>query len=61
MATITRTSSSAGAASSASSKPSGDVDVLSAGSLDTLMTKADGPAFHAATGYPLVGTSAARS
>jgi molybdate/tungstate transport system substrate-binding protein len=41
----------------ASSKPSGDVDVFSAGSLDTLMTKSVGPAFHAATGYTLVDTS----
>jgi molybdate/tungstate transport system substrate-binding protein len=31
--------------------------VLSAGSLDTLMTKTVGPAFHAATGYTLVDTS----
>jgi len=37
--------------------PSGDVDVFSAGSLDTLMTKTVGPAFHAATGYTLVDTS----
>jgi molybdate/tungstate transport system substrate-binding protein len=37
--------------------PSGDVDVFSAGSLDTLMTKSVGPAFHAATGYTLVDTS----
>jgi molybdate/tungstate transport system substrate-binding protein len=36
---------------------SGDVDVFSAGSLDTLMTKTIGPAFHAATGYTLVDTS----
>jgi len=35
---------------------SGDVDVFSAGSLDTLM-KTVGPAFHAATGYTLVDTS----
>jgi molybdate/tungstate transport system substrate-binding protein len=33
------------------------VDVFSAGSLDTLMTKSVGPAFHAATGYTLVDTS----
>ena len=39
------------------SKHSGDVDVFSAGSLDTLMTKSVGPAFHAATGYTLVDTS----
>jgi len=31
--------------------------VLSAGSLDTLMTKTVAPAFHAATGYTLVDTS----
>jgi molybdate/tungstate transport system substrate-binding protein len=37
--------------------PSGDVYVFSAGSLDTLMTKQVGPAFHAATGYTLVDTS----
>ncbi|HET9075219.1 MAG TPA: extracellular solute-binding protein [Solirubrobacteraceae bacterium] len=36
---------------------SGDVDVLSAGSLDTLLTQKVGPAFHAATGYTLVDTS----
>jgi molybdate/tungstate transport system substrate-binding protein len=36
---------------------SGEVDVLSAGSLDTLMTKVVGPAFHRATGYTLVNTS----
>ena len=42
---------------SASAKPSGDVYVFSAGSLDTLMTKTVGPAFHAATGYTLVDTS----
>jgi molybdate/tungstate transport system substrate-binding protein len=42
---------------SAPSKPSGNVDVFSAGSLDTLMTKSVGPAFHAATGYTLVDTS----
>ncbi len=40
---------------------SGDVDVLSAGSLDTLMTKTVGPAFHAATGYTLVDTSGGSS
>jgi len=43
--------------SSATALPSGDVDVFSAGSLDTLMTKTVGPAFHAATGYTLVDTS----
>ncbi|HTV11428.1 MAG TPA: extracellular solute-binding protein [Acidimicrobiales bacterium] len=45
------------AAASVATKHSGDVDVLSAGSLDTLMTKTVGPAFHAATGYTLVDTS----
>jgi molybdate/tungstate transport system substrate-binding protein len=49
--------SSTNAASSPTAKPSGDVDVFSAGSLDTLMTKSVGPAFHAATGYTLVDTS----
>jgi molybdate/tungstate transport system substrate-binding protein len=41
----------------AATKSSGNVDVFSAGSLDTLMTKSVGPAFHAATGYTLVDTS----
>jgi molybdate/tungstate transport system substrate-binding protein len=50
-------SSTATASSTASALPSGDVDVFSAGSLDTLMTKSVGPAFHAATGYTLVDTS----
>jgi molybdate/tungstate transport system substrate-binding protein len=50
-------SSSATPTPSSTSKPSGDVDVFSAGSLDTLMTKSVGPAFHAATGYTLVDTS----
>jgi molybdate/tungstate transport system substrate-binding protein len=52
--TSTPTSSSAG-------KHTGDVDVLSAGSLDTVFTKAIGPAFHAATGYTLVDTSGGAS
>src|SRR5580693_3986564 len=51
------TPASASSSSSASANPSGDVDVFSAGSLDTLMTKSVGPAFHAATGYTLVDTS----
>jgi molybdate/tungstate transport system substrate-binding protein len=50
-------SSPSSKAPTTSSKPSGDVDVFSAGSLDTLMTKSVGPAFHAATGYTLVDTS----
>lgn len=33
------------------------MDVFSAGSLDTLMSKSVGPAFHAATGYTMVDTS----
>jgi molybdate/tungstate transport system substrate-binding protein len=57
----TTSSSSAPASSapatSASALPTGDVDVFSAGSLDTLMTKSVGPAFHTATGYTLVDTS----
>jgi molybdate/tungstate transport system substrate-binding protein len=48
-------------AASAGAKHSGDVDVLSAGSLDTLMTKVVGPAFHRATGYSLVDTSGGSS
>jgi molybdate/tungstate transport system substrate-binding protein len=59
-------SASAASASIARAQPSvvkhsGDVDVLSAGSLDTLMTKTVGPAFHAATGYTLVDTSGGSS
>lgn len=44
-----------------SARASGSVDVLSAGSLDTLMTKTVGPAFHRATGYTLVDTSGGSS
>ena len=40
---------------------SGNVDVISAGSLDTLMTKSVAPAFHKATGYTLVDTSGGSS
>jgi molybdate/tungstate transport system substrate-binding protein len=54
--TSTTTASSSSSAT-ATAMPSGDVDVLSAGSLDTLMTKTVGPAFHTATGYTLVDTS----
>src|SRR5665213_3194086 len=43
--------------STTAAKPSGDVEVFSAGSLDTLLTKSVGPAFHTATGYTLVDTS----
>jgi molybdate/tungstate transport system substrate-binding protein len=45
------------ASTAAATKHSGNVEVFSAGSLDTLMTKSVGPAFHAATGYTLVDTS----
>lgn len=55
------TSSQHSASSSLSSTHSGDVDVLSAGSLNTLMTKTVGPAFHKATGYTLVDTSGGSS
>jgi molybdate/tungstate transport system substrate-binding protein len=56
--TSTTTSPSASrSTTAAATKHSGDVDVFSAGSLDTLMTKSVGPAFHAATGYTLVDTS----
>lgn len=48
---------SAPKATSSAARHSGDVDVLSAGSLDTLMTKTVAPAFHRATGYKLVVTS----
>jgi molybdate/tungstate transport system substrate-binding protein len=53
--------SSPSSKSSSTTKPSGDVDVFSAGSLNTLMTKTVAPAFHAATGYTLVDTSAGSS
>jgi molybdate/tungstate transport system substrate-binding protein len=45
------------ALTASATKHSGNVEVFSAGSLDTLMTKSVGPAFHAATGYTLVDTS----
>jgi molybdate/tungstate transport system substrate-binding protein len=47
-------------AASARAAKSGDVDVVSAGSLQTLMTKI-APAFQAATGYKLVDTSGGSS
>ncbi len=56
-ATACSSSSSSTPTSTSSALPSGDVYVFSAGSLDTLMTKTVGPAFHAATGYTLVDTS----
>jgi molybdate/tungstate transport system substrate-binding protein len=58
--TTTSSTSSTSSTTSTSVAPtthSGDVDVFSAGSLDTLMTQSVGPAFHAATGYTLVDTS----
>jgi molybdate/tungstate transport system substrate-binding protein len=42
-------------------KHSGEVDVLSAGSLDTLMTNVVAPAFHKATGLTLIDTSGGSS
>jgi molybdate/tungstate transport system substrate-binding protein len=50
----------AASAASATATKSGDVDVISAGSLQTLMTKI-APAFQAATGYKLVDTSGGSS
>jgi molybdate/tungstate transport system substrate-binding protein len=47
--------------SSTSSKHSGNVYVFSAGSLNTVMTKSIGPAFHKATGYTMVDTSGGSS
>jgi len=55
--TLAVTAASAAAAKPAAAKPSGQVVVLSAGSLDTLMTKSVAPAFHRATGYTLVDVS----
>src|ERR1700722_7751431 len=40
-----------------STSAGGPVDVISAGSLDTVVTKKLAPAFKAATGYTLVDTS----
>jgi molybdate/tungstate transport system substrate-binding protein len=55
--TSSTTATTSAASTPAAAKPSGNVVVLSAGSLDTLMTKSVGPAFHTATGYTLVDTS----
>jgi molybdate/tungstate transport system substrate-binding protein len=52
-----RSAAPTAAVETAATKHSGNVEVFSAGSLDTLMTKSVGPAFHAATGYTLVDTS----
>jgi molybdate/tungstate transport system substrate-binding protein len=54
-------SASVASSQATTAKHSGDVDVISAGSLDTLMTKVVAPAFHAATGYTLVDTSGGSS
>ncbi len=60
VAGVTGVSAASAATSSHRTRPSGpaartsgQVTVLSAGSLDTLMTKSVAPAFHAATGYTL--------
>ncbi len=58
---LAATGCSSSSSPSSKGKPSGDVYVFSAGSLDTLMTKSVGPAFHAATGYTMVDTSAGSS
>lgn len=55
------TTSSTHSTTTSTTAHSGDVDVLSAGSLDTLMTKMVAPAFHKATGYTLVDTSGGSS
>ncbi len=44
-------------AASAAVRHSGDVDVIAAGSLDTVLTTKIGPAFHAATGYTMVAST----
>jgi len=44
------------AAAAAAARRSGVVDVYAAGSLDTLLSNAIGPAFHRRTGYTLVNT-----
>jgi len=52
-ALLVAASGAAASSEATAAKASGTVDVLSAGSLDTLMTKSVGPAFHKATGYTL--------
>jgi molybdate/tungstate transport system substrate-binding protein len=56
-ASSTTTAASTATTAAATPKGSGDVDVFSAGSLETLITKSVAPAFHAATGYTLVDNS----
>ena len=58
---VAASGASAASSQAVAARASGDVDVLSAGSLDTLMTKSVGPAFHRATGYTLVDTSGGSS
>ena len=60
VATIPTVAASAQSSATAAAEHSGDVDVISAGSLQTLMAKI-APAFHAATGYTLVDTSGGSS
>jgi molybdate/tungstate transport system substrate-binding protein len=57
---LASSASAAGKPVAALAKGSGAVDVISAGSLQTLMTKI-APSFHAATGYTLVDTSGGSS
>jgi molybdate/tungstate transport system substrate-binding protein len=60
LAVVVATSAASAQRIASSAKASGDVDVISAGSLQTLMTKI-APAFQAATGYKLVDTSGGSS
>jgi molybdate/tungstate transport system substrate-binding protein len=53
--------SSSGGSKNSSGKHSGNVDVLSAGSLQTVMQKGLGPGFHSSTGYSAVDFSAGSS
>jgi len=60
LATAVATSAASAQRVASPAKASGDVDVISAGSLQTLMAKI-APAFQAATGYKLVDTSGGSS
>jgi molybdate/tungstate transport system substrate-binding protein len=60
LALVGVTLATAVSAASATATKSGDIDVISAGSLQTLMTKI-APAFQSATGYKLVDTSGGSS
>ncbi len=57
MVAVAASGAPAASAKATVAKGSGDVDVISAGSLDTLLTKKVGPAFKKATGYTLVDNS----